>query len=160
MKCLTDERFKKIAYSICYDYSLREDFYQHCILEALSSNNIIKANEEGYLLQYFTTICKNQMYNKNSNFNKLYNFKTNELSENLTSNEDEEDTLNQRILESDLQRHNTDEEAYIKKIVKIYIREGSIRQASISTGINRKTITDIIDTYVRNFNRNSTIDSF
>lgn len=152
MQELATDRYKRIAYSICYNHDLREDFYHHCISETIASKHAQKAQKQGYLMQYFTTICRNQMYNKNSTFNKLYTFKTTEISENLQEQEQPNTTLQERILESDLQRYNNENERYIKQVVKIYLKEGSIRQASIVTGISRKTIKTIIDEYIRNFN--------
>jgi hypothetical protein len=94
---------------------------------------------------------RNQWHWRRSSFNLTHRFEHDELPQELPAPDEQTDTTNQRRLEAYLYDTANDNERQIKRLVRMYIREGSVRAASRASGINMRTIQKAIDYVVNDF---------
>ena len=94
---------------------------------------------------------RNQWHWKRSSFNLTHRFEHDELPQELPAPDEQTDTTNQRRLEAYLYDTANDNERQIKRLVRIYIREGSLHEAAKASGINRVIIRKAIDYVVNDF---------
>lgn len=143
---LAKDEYRKICFSIAKD----DEFYYHCYSRLIESKKTLEAYRKGYLIKFFWSYCGNEFKWFNSDWNK------NKRLPAYEPDTKEEFNPNVQRLERYLHTFLDENEKYIKKIVVIYIREGSVHAAFKASGIRPETIYKCINYVINSYSSDST----
>jgi hypothetical protein len=151
---LTKEKYKQIPFFFTKDNELAYDIYIDSFIKVSESDTAEAAYKLGRLEGFFYITCKHTFINHVMKENRYEDIDV----DTIPCNENEQErSIFSRLLENDLSHANNIHELYCKKLIKIYLMEGSFYKAQKATGIRIEIFKTAVNDYINNNNISSRV---